>query len=322
VRAFVTGGTGFIGGRLVAALRARGDDVVALVRTPSKAAGPAAMGCELVEGGVTDRDAVHMGMAGCDAVVHAAGRYEVGIADARRPAMYEANVRGTEVVLDAAADAGVPRIVYVSTVNVFGNTRGRVVDESYRRPPDEPFLSYYDETKFSAHRIAEERIERGAPIVIATPGGVYGPGDHSEVGHQLEQLRAGRLWFVSFPELGMDQAYVDDVADGIVRVLDHGAIGKSYVLGGEVTTIGHLLATAAGVLGRRPPRFTMPSSLIRMSIPLAPVVTRILGVPPNLRELVSVADGVTYWASDARARSELGYAPRDLEAGLRLTLAA
>jgi nucleoside-diphosphate-sugar epimerase len=262
------------------------------------------------------------GMAQCDAVIHAAGLYEVGIPESRHAAMYEANVRGTEVVLDAAAEARVARIVYVSTVNVFGNTRGRVVDETYRRPRGDPFLSYYDETKFAAHRIAEERIERGAPIVIAMPGGVYGPGDHSEVANQLEQLRAGRLWFVSFPELGMDQAFVDDVADGLLRVLDRGAIGESYVLGGEISTIGQLLSTAAAVLGRRPPRFAMPSALIRMSIPLAPVVTRVLGVPPNLRELVSVADGVTYWASDSKARADLGYAPRDLEAGLRITLAA
>jgi dihydroflavonol-4-reductase len=120
----------------------------------------------------------------------------------------------------------------------------------------------------------------------------------------------------------MDQALVDDVADGIVRVLDRGVVGESYVLGGDITTIGRLLATAAAILGRRPPRFAMPSALIRMSIPLAPVVTRVLGVPPNLRELVSVADGVTYWASDAKARADLGYAPRDLEAGLRVTLAA
>ncbi len=321
MKTFVTGGTGFIGSRLAAALRARGDDVVALVRTPSKAASLAALGCRLIEGGVTDLEAMRTGMGGCDAIVHAAGMFEVGIPESRRPAMYEANVRGTELVLDAAADAGVPRIVYVSTVNVFGNTRGRVVDETYRRSPGDPFLSYYDETKFAAHRIAEERIERGAPIVIASPGGVYGPGDHSVLADQLAQLRAGRLWFVSFPELGMDQAFVDDVADGIVRVLDRGRIGESYVLGGEVTTIGQLLSTAAAILGRRRPR-AMPSALIRMSIPLAPVVTRALGVPPNLRELVSVADGVTYWASDAKARTELGYAPRDLEAGLRLTLAA
>jgi nucleoside-diphosphate-sugar epimerase len=107
--------------------------------------------------------------------------------------MFEANVRGTETTLEAAADAGVPRIVYVSTVNVFGNTKGKVVDETYRRDPAEGYLTYYDETKFLGHRIAEERIAQGAPIVIVQPGGVYGPGDHSQVGSTIEQVRTGKL---------------------------------------------------------------------------------------------------------------------------------
>src|SRR5207253_1760415 len=105
----------------------------------------------------------------------------------------DANVRGTERALDAAAATAVPRVVYVSTVNAFGNTRGRVVDETYVRPADAPFVSYYDETKCLAHREAQARIAAGAPIVVAQPGGVYGPGDHSEVGSIVEQVRTGRL---------------------------------------------------------------------------------------------------------------------------------
>ena len=75
--------------------------------------------------------------------------------------MYDANVRGTERVLDAAIEAGVPRIVYVSTCAVFGDTDGEVVDESYRRDRADDFLSYYDETKYRAHEVAEDRIAQG-----------------------------------------------------------------------------------------------------------------------------------------------------------------
>jgi nucleoside-diphosphate-sugar epimerase len=320
VRAFVTGGTGFIGGRLIAKLRERGDDVTSLVRTPSKAGALSAIGCDLVEGGVTDEAAIRTGLEGCDAAFHLAGMYEVGIPESKRPAMYDANVRGTQAVIDVATAAGVPRIVYVSTINAFGNTRGRVVDETYVRPVDDAYLSYYDETKFMAHMLAVERAQKGAPVLIAQPGGVYGPGDHSEVGNQLEQLRAGRLWFVSFPELGLNLAHVDDIAGGILAVGDRGEIGESYVLGGEIITMGEMLAKAAKILGRRPPRFTMPTVLIKAAIPLAPIVTRVLGVAPNLRELISAADGVTYWATDEKARTRLGYTPRDLETGLRQTL--
>jgi dihydroflavonol-4-reductase len=319
VRVFVTGGTGFIGRSLVRALRARGDDVAALVRDPAKAGDLAALGAQLVGGDLHDQDELRRGMDGAGAVLHVAGVYRVGIPASERAAMLEVNVRGTERALDAAVAAGVPRIVYVSTVNVFGNTRGAIVDETYRRNEADGFLSYYDETKYRAHLAAEERIARGAPVVIVQPGGVYGPGDHSEVGTMLDQFREGKLRARSFPALGFNFVYVDDAADGIVLALDRGRIGESYVVGGQITRLGEVLDVAGRLLGRRPPRMTIPPWLARASIPMAPLVTRMMGMPPNLAELIRAADGVTYWATDAKARAELGYAPLDLEAGLRRT---
>jgi nucleoside-diphosphate-sugar epimerase len=321
MRAFVTGGTGFVGLATVRALRARGDDVVVLVRSPSKATALRDLGVTLVEGDMSSKDALRAAMAGCDAVLHIAGSYKIGIPPSERPAMFDANVRGTEATLDAAIDAGVPRIVYVSTVNVFGNTKGSVVDETYRRDPAEGYLTYYDETKFLAHRMAEERIAKGAPIVIVQPGGVYGPGDHSQVGSTIEQVRTGKLRARSFPGIGLTFVHVDDVASGILLALDRGRVGESYVLGGQITTLGDVIDRTAAIAGTKAPRMTIPSWMTRVAIPFAPVVTKAMGLPPNLRELISSADGVTYWGSDAKARTELGYAPRDLDTGLRQTLA-
>jgi nucleoside-diphosphate-sugar epimerase len=258
-------------------------------------------------------------MYGCDAVFHVAGVYRVGIPASERAAMFEVNVRGTERVLDAAISQHTPRIMYVSTVNVFGNTHGSVVDETYRRDESDGFLSWYDETKYRAHLVAEDRIAAGAPVVIVQPGGVYGPGDHSEIGTQLDQVRAGRYRAKSFPGLGFNFVHVEDVAHGLVLALDRGRVQQSYVLGGEITTFGEVIDTATRLLGRRPVRLTIPRWMIRASIPMAPVVTRIMGAPPNLAEVVRAADGVTYWATDRKARDELGYAPRDLETGLRQT---
>lgn len=180
MRAFLTGGAGFVGGHLAARLAERGDEVVALVRSPARADVP---GAELVEGDLSDRARLAGAMAGCGAVFHLAADYRVGIPRSEQPDMWETNVTGTANVLDAAVDAAVGRIVYVSTINAFGNTRGRVVGEGYERPPDD-FVSTYDETKYLAHRAALERIAAGAPIVIVQPGVVYGPGDHSAVGGQ------------------------------------------------------------------------------------------------------------------------------------------
>jgi len=321
MRAFVTGATGFIGGHVARKLRERGDEVVALMRDPLKAGDLRRLDCELVEGDLSSADAIHRGCDGADSVFHIGAVYKVGIKKSERPAMHEANVGGTERVLDAAVDAGVGRIVYVSTVGAFGNTRGNVVDEDFQRT-DLDWLSCYDETKYRAHQVALDRIANGAPIVIVQPGGVYGPNDHSEVGNMIEQTSKGKLPAKMFPGMGMMLAHVEDIADGILLAHDKGQIGESYVLSGERTTIGELIDKVAELSGRKPPRVTMPGVLIKASAPLGPVVGPLMGFPPNLREMVKVSDGVTHWAKDDKARRELGFAPRDLETGLKQTLAS
>jgi nucleoside-diphosphate-sugar epimerase len=319
MRAFVTGGTGFIGGRVVRRLRDRGDEVVALVRSPGKATDLAELGCELVEGDLTSAEAIRRGVQGCDAVFHIAAVYKVGIPASEREPMREANVHGTELVLDSAVEAGVKKIVYVSTIGVFGNTRGEIVNESYHHD-GKSFLSCYEETKYQSHEVANDRIERGAPIVIVQPGGVYGPGDHSELGNIIDQTRTGKLKMLMFAETGFNLVHVDDVAEGILLAHDRGQIGEAYVLGGEISTMGDLIRKVADISGREAPSREMPVSLMKMAIPIGPVVGKVMGFPPNLRELIRSSDGVTYWATDAKARRELGYAPRDMETGLRQTL--
>jgi nucleoside-diphosphate-sugar epimerase len=321
VRAFVTGGTGFIGGRLVRKLRERGDEVVALVRSREKGKELESLGAELVEGDLSSSDAIRAGLEGADSAFHAAAVYKVGIPSSQHEAMYDANVRGTERVLDAAFQAGVARIVYVSTINVFGNTGGEIVDETYERPPGE-YVSYYDETKYLSHQVAVERIGKGAPIVIVQPGGVYGPGDHSEVGNVIDQTRTGKLRALPFAGLGLNLVYVDDVAGGILLAHDRGQVGQSYVLGGEIATMRDLVNQTAALAGRKPPKRELPSGVIKLVAPAGPVVGKLMGFPPNFRELISASDGVTYWAKDDKAREALGYSPRDLETGLRQTLDA
>lgn len=322
MKVFVTGGTGFIGGHVVRLLRERGDHVRCLVRSPGKARRLEQMGAELVEGDLSDDEALRRGLEGCDAAIHGAAIYKVGIPKSERAAMHEANVEGTRRVLDACIEAGVARIVYISTVAVFGNTRGEIVDESYRRDESQGFLSVYDETKYRSHEIALDRIEKGAPIVVVQPGGVYGPGDHSEIGNIIEQTRRGKLRMKAFPELGFNLVHVEDVAAGVLLALDKGKVGEAYVLGGEVTRMGDLVERVAAIEGRRAPRLTLPPLMAKLSAPLGPVVGPMMGFPPNLGEAIRAAHNVTYWAGHDKAKAELGYAPRDLDTGLRQTLAA
>jgi len=321
VKVFVTGGTGFIGGTVVRQLRERGDDVVCLVRTPEKASKVTDLGAEPISGDLGDAEAIRNGMEGCDAVVHAAAMYEVGIPARQHPAMWEANVAGTECVMKAALEAKVAKTVYVSTCGVFGNTHGKIVDETYQHPGKE-FTSYYEETKLEAHRIVKRMIEDGLPAVIVQPGGVYGPDDTSQVADLLQEFFAGKLLLLPFPELGICMTHVEDIAGGILLALDKGRIGETYVLSGPVTTMREAIETVAAASGRRAPKHAMPTPLIKAMTPIGPLVGKLLGQPPNLRELISSADGVTFWASHEKASRELGYAPRGMEEGLRQTLGA
>jgi nucleoside-diphosphate-sugar epimerase len=322
MKVFVTGGTGFIGGEIVRQLRERGDDVVCLARNPEKAAGLSALSCQIVSGDLGDVDAIRNGMDGCDAVVHAAAMYQVGIPAKQRPAMYQANVAGTENVMKAALDAKVPRVVYVSTCGVFGNTQGKVVDEAYEHPGKE-FTSYYEETKLEAHRIVKRMIaNQSLPAIIVQPGGVYGPDDTSQVADLLQEFFAGKLVLMPFPEFGICLTHVEDIAGGILLAIDKGAVGETYVLSGPATTMREAIETVAAASNRKAPRRAMPVPLLKALTPIGPLVGKLMGQPPNLRELISSADNVTFWASHEKAGRELGYAPRGLEEGLRQTLEA
>jgi dihydroflavonol-4-reductase len=322
VKVFVTGGTGFIGGEVVRQLRRRGDEVVCLVRSLEKAGELRGLGCELVTGDLGDESAIRMGMRGCDAAIHAAAIYEVGIPAKQRPAMWDANVTGTERVMAAALEEKVRRIVYVSTAGIFGNTHKRVVDESYENPETD-FTSYYEETKLEAHKRVQRMIDgQELPAVIVQPGGVYGPGDTSQVADLLEQFFAGRLPLLPFPELGICMTHVADIAGGILLALDKGALGETYVISGPATTMREAIETVARLSGRKAPKRALPTALMKAMIPIGPLVGKVMGQPPNLRELVSSADGVTFWASYEKAERELGYSPREMDEGLRQTLAA
>ncbi len=309
-RAFVTGGGGFIGRRVVDRLIQAGTEVRAIARSDASADRLREAGCEVVIGDATDADLLASAMAGCESVYHLAGDYRVGIGRDDQPAMLAANVTAAERVLDAAIATDIPRIVHVSTINAFGDTGYRVIDETFERPRPYLYVSYYDETKHLAHLAAEKRIAAAAPVIVAMPGGVYGPNDRSSLGNVLRGTASGRLRSITFGDLGMNMGHVDDIAAGIVLVGTNGRVGEKYVLGGELTTLAELVRRVAAIAGRPSPRFSTPTWALRAA---APVVGRI---GPNLGELVSASAGVTYWATDAKARTELGYATRDLERGL------
>jgi nucleoside-diphosphate-sugar epimerase len=313
----VTGATGFIGGQLARQLVAAGHQVIALVRRPAAAQDLVALGVAVRQGDVTEKDSMRGGMAGADGVFHVAGWYRLGVRDTS-PA-WRVNVEGTRNVLELLGELGVPRGVYTSTVAVFGDTRGRLVDESYYRGG--PWLSAYDRTKWAAHYgVARPLIEAGLPLVVVQPGGVYGPGDPGPTGDTLRAFLRRRLPVV--PQgTALCWGHVADTARGHVLAMERGRPGQSYIIAGPAHTLLEALAVASRLTGVPVPPLRPRPALLKGLAAAAGLLERLVPLPPSLTaEYLRVAAGVTYLGTSAKARRELGFVARPLEEGLRETL--
>ena len=120
----------------------------------------------------------------------------------------------------------------------------------------------------------------------------------------------------------MNERLISICLAGMVLACDKGLVGEAYVLGGDLLTMGDLVDKVCEITGRKPPSRELPVSLMKMAIPIGPLVGKAMGFPPNLRELIKTSDGVTFWATDEKARTTLGYSPRSLDVGLRELLGA
>ncbi|HEX9696666.1 MAG TPA: SDR family NAD(P)-dependent oxidoreductase [Actinomycetota bacterium] len=317
MRALVTGGTGFIGGRLVRRLVERGHDVTALVRSPDRAAGLKELGVTLAGGDVTEPATLEGPVRKADAVFHLAAWYEMGVTD--RTKMYQVNVRGTEHVLKAAIEAGTPRIVHCSSVAALGGGPvGDILSETTRHSGS--FGSVYEETKWQAHDVAARFAASGAPIVTVMPGAVYGPGDPSALGAMIRLYAKGWLIACPFQDGGFSWVHVDDAAEGMIAAYEKGRDGQEYVIGGENASIRDLFTQLAPITGIRAPRVEVPRWAIRASIPLSPLVGRFLGAGPRIVKDSLASMRGSWMAFSTKAETELGYRYRSIAEGMPETV--
>lgn len=314
-RYFVTGATGFVGAEVAKQLRTRGHRVTVLARTPDKASLLARLGCDVHAGDITDPSTLRAGMAGADGVFHLAGWYKTGAPRARDLAM-RVNVDGTRHVLDAMRQLGIAKGVYTSSIVIFSDTHGRMVDESYRY--DGPHLSVYDESKWRAHyEVALPAMAAGLPLVVVQPGAVYGPGDTSALRTLFVEHLRRRLLFVP-GGTAYCWGHVDDVAHAHIEAMERGRPGECYVIAGPPHTMRDAVRLAARYSGRAAPLAAIPPALVRGLSLLMSGVERVVPLPVSLSgETLRVVAGVTYLASSAKAERELGFAPRPLDEGLR-----
>ncbi len=315
MKIFLTGGTGFIGQPLTRTLIQRGWEVIALVRKPNSAEAKAiqAMGAQLVRGDVTNRESMREAMTGTNAVIHNAGWYRFGIPKQAQDTMRAINVRGTENTLELAVELGISKIIYVSSMVAFGATGDAVADETFRRryPPQ----SCYEQTKAEAHELAAQLQQRGAPIVIACPTGVIGPGDHSGIGYLVRMYVRGLLPPVLLAANGRrSHVYVDDAAEGIVRCAERGRVGECYILSSGVMQHRDMFKLWQRTRGGfKTTWFWMPNSLGMLFSIVAEPIEQLLGLPTVFCREFALAGFATWQFSAAKAERELGMRFRSLE---------
>lgn len=315
MRALVTGGTGFIGSHVVRALLARGDRVRCLVRAGSDRRNLDGLDIELAEGDLREPASLTAALTGSTHVFHCAADYRLYAPDPDD--LYAVNVGGTEALLEAAAAAGVERVVHTSSVGALGlRADGAPADEDTPVSLDR-MIGHYKRSKFQAERVAEAWAGRGLPVVIVNPSTPVGELDvkPTPTGQIVVDFLAGRM--PAYVNTGMNLVDVRDVATGHLLAADRGAVGRKYILGHQNLSLRDMLELLAEITGTRAPRIRLPHWL---PLTIGAVDTwrarRFGGTPRVPVEAVRMARSWMYFDS-SRAVSELGLPQSPVRDALR-----
>ena len=304
MKVLVTGGTGFVGSQIVAALVGRGDAVRVLHRATSKLIMLEGLLVEHFLGDIQEPDAVASAVAGCDLVFHVAA--VASYWRAQRKQVYQVNVEGTRIVMEACLAAGVPRVVHTSSVAAIGIPRnGRPADENTSFDAFSATFAYAD-SKHRAEAVVLQAVARGLPAVIVNPGAVYGAGDHNLISGSMV-LELARRSVPLVPDGGLCVVDIDAVVQGHLTAAERGRIGDRYILGGENLTLLEIATEICAVVGRRAPRATVPAWTLPPAALAVDAFNRLgLGRPVVSGEQIRMA-GLRVFYDTTKAVRELDY---------------
>ncbi len=307
----VTGATGFVGGRLVAALAAQGQRVRALTRRSTGLEALEQPGIEVVRGDLLDSPSLVRAAEGASLVFHAAAR----VSDwGPREAFFAANVDGTRNLVAACREAGVARLVHLGSLTVLGLPRdGRVLDE--RTPPEPPARGdFYTESKLEGEKLVREAHGTGGlETTVVRPGAIWGPGDPNVVPRIVRLLRRGAMPYVGGGRNLVGLVHVENLVRGLLLAGSvPAAAGEVFHLtDGEEITAREAIDGIADALGVPRPRVSLPFPLVLAAAALVEGTARALRLrrPPPLTRY-----GARFVACHARydlakARRELGWEP-------------
>jgi dihydroflavonol-4-reductase len=310
----VTGGTGFIGANVARELVAAGATVRVLARPGGDRRALAGVKVDIVEGDLLDRASVRRALGGVRAVYHVAADYRLWTPD---PAtLYRTNVDGTRLVLEAAGEAGVTRVVHTSSVGALG------IPEDGRPGTEETpvtladMVGHYKRSKFLAEQVALEFARRGLPVVIVNPSAPIGPWDvkPTPTGQMIVDFMRGRM--LASVDTGLNIVHVRDVARGHLLAAERGTPGERYILGHRDLSLVDIFGVLAEITGRRAPRFRVPYAIAWLGAACCETVARVTGRPPVVPlTAVRMARKRMYF-SPARAVRELGLPQTDVRTAL------
>ncbi|UOQ69970.1 NAD-dependent epimerase/dehydratase family protein [Hymenobacter cellulosilyticus] len=317
-KVLVTGAGGFLGRHLVEQLRQRGYPVRALVRpgvaATSALAALSSRPIEVWEGDVAQLPTLKGAADGCGAIIHAAALAQVN--PARNPAVWVANLTGTENVLQLARQAGISRFVYVGTANVFGfGTKEQPGDETRPYAGRSYGLDYMDSKRAATDVVLQAAAREQLPAVLVHPTFMLGPGDAKPTSNALLlELYRGKL--PGYPPGGKNYVHVRDVAVATVNALTQGWVGESYILGNQNLSYHEAFALMARVLGVAAPRWPIPAGLASLYGHFCDLQARLTGRPAQLNSaMAAVANDGHYFRVD-KARTELNLPQTDLETAI------
>ena len=310
MRVFLTGATGFIGSHVARALMARGVSLCCLCRPTSHRADLEDLPIDWVVGDLTDRESLRRAMTGAEVVFHCAADYRLY---AREPAeIYRSNVDGTQNVLELAAELGVERLIYTSSVGTLA-LGGRTPANENARGHLEEMVGDYKRSKFLAERVVESWIERGLPVVMVSPSTPIGEGDAkpTPTGRIVVDFLSGRL--PAYVDTGLNLVDVRDVALGHLLAAERGRPGESYILGGANLTLQQVLELLGRLTGRRPPRLKLPHWVPLAIAHLEEPLARWLGRDPRVPiDGVRMSKSMMFFDAGKAVR-ELGFPQSPIE---------
>jgi dihydroflavonol-4-reductase len=307
--ALVTGASGFVGSAVVRALLDRGETVRAFVRPSSDLRNLENLKVGIETGDLRDRASLDRAVQGCDTVFHVAADYRLWVPQPDE--MFSANVDGTRNVMEAAGNAGARRIVYTSSVATLGLPLSDEPANEQTPVKEGDIISPYKQSKYAAEALVKRMVaEQGLPAVIVHPSTPIGPRDVKPTPTGKIVVEAARGRMPAFVDTGLNVVHVDDVAQGHLLAMEHGAIGGQYILGAENLTLAEILGAVAEIVHRPAPKWRLPHDVVMPIAFLAELWARLTGREPFVtRDGVRLARKRMFFSSD-HAIQALGYHPR------------